>query len=59
MYLSMSFVCFHALTVIIIEFFNLNHQCQTWQRAICSVYVVLLTLRTVTTQTILLSLAES
>lgn len=34
------FVCFHALTVIIIEFFNLNHQCQTHQHAIYSVYTV-------------------
>lgn len=46
------FVCFHALTVIIIEFFNLNHQCQTHQHAFCSVYITLLTLRTAIVQTI-------
>lgn len=49
---------FHPLTVII-EFFNLNHQCQIKQCAICSVQAALLTLWTAIVQTILLSLGES
>ena len=44
-------LCFHTLTVITIEFFNLNHQCQTQQHVICSVYVALLTLSTAILQT--------
>lgn len=59
MYLSGSFVCFQPLTVIIIEFFNLNHQCQIKQCTICNVQAALLTLWTAIARTVLLSLAES
>lgn len=59
MYLSGSFVCFQPLTVIIIEFFNLNHQCQIKQCAICNVQAALLTLWTANARTVLLSLAET